>query len=410
MPELVEIEPRYLRSAIEFAVAIAAEAHKRKFSIPYPSELRAQFSSPRIPTKELGRLRRAIEADDTFRSRVAVGVLPELVDEIGALWLQRPANWEADISALIAEREKAEHDAGLDLSLRTSEKRRKAAEQATVRTRAEMVSLTENIEAQKQTIDALRTDVVKADDELAAMRTELIDVRNETRHARDRELSSASKLQNALADLDKIRGQAVESKPDVSDPSEPVTVPSNNHEIAAAVRAAQSLVDKLSALLADDAAATESGDSDRPRREPLALPGGVISSSAEAAMYFARSDAEILIDGYNVAKLGWPRLSLELQRNRLLDAVEDFVRRYGASVTVFFDGASIVGAHTDRRQLTRVVFSAEGVTADDIIRDEVKRIPATGSVVVVTNDAEIVRDVRADGANALPSNALLAVI
>jgi hypothetical protein len=29
---------------------------------------------------------------------------------------------------------------------------------------------------------------------------------------------------------------------------------------------------------------------------------------------------------------------------------------------------------------------------------------------VVTNDAEIVRDVRADGANVVPSNALLAIL
>jgi predicted RNA-binding protein with PIN domain len=127
-------------------------------------------------------------------------------------------------------------------------------------------------------------------------------------------------------------------------------------------------------------------------------------------LFFVRSDAEILVDGYNVAKLGWPRLDLEAQRNTLLDAVENLVRRYGADITVIFDGASIVGAHTGRRQLTRVVFSPEGVTADDVIRNEVRRIPATHSVVVVTNDAEIVRDVGADGANALPSNALLAVM
>ena len=96
MPELVEIEPRYLRSAIEFAVAIAAEAQKRKVSIPFPGELKTQFSKSRIPSKSLGRLRRAIEADDVFRQRVALGVTPELVDEVGTLWLTQPTNWEAD--------------------------------------------------------------------------------------------------------------------------------------------------------------------------------------------------------------------------------------------------------------------------------------------------------------------------
>lgn len=401
MPELVEIEHRYLRSAIEFAVAISAEASKRKISIPYPSELKAHFSSQRIPTKKLGRLRRAIEADDTFRSRVAVGVVPDLVDEIGALWLQRPPNWEADAVAFIAARDHAEQDADLGASLRASEKRRKSAEQAAIRTRAELVGLTSRIGLQVDEIDALRADVAKADDELAAIRTELIDVRNESRHARDRERASELKLRAALGETrDFVEPEA----------SEPVVLPSNIDEIAAAVRAAQALTDKLSSLLPDDVEGSDTREGRLEPRQPMRLPGGLISSSAEAALFFVRSEAEILIDGYNVAKLGWPRLALEAQRNRLLDAVEDLVRRYAATVTVVFDGASVIGAHTGRRQLTRVVFSPEGVTADDVIRDEVRRIPASRSVVVVTSDAEIVSDVRADGANTLPSNALFAIL
>jgi len=50
------------------------------------------------------------------------------------------------------------------------------------------------------------------------------------------------------------------------------------------------------------------------------------------------------------------------------------------------------------------------VIADDVIRDEVRRLPAGRAVVVVTNDAEIIADVRALGANTLPSNALLAAL
>jgi predicted RNA-binding protein with PIN domain len=69
----------------------------------------------------------------------------------------------------------------------------------------------------------------------------------------------------------------------------------------------------------------------------------------------------------------------------------------------------VVGAHTARRRLIRTVYSPEGVIADDVIRDEVRRLPATRAVVVVTNDAEIVADVKALGANVLPSNALIAV-
>jgi predicted RNA-binding protein with PIN domain len=408
MPELVEIEPRYLRSAIEFAVAIAAEAQKRKMSIPFPSELKTQLSKSRIPSKSLGRLRRAIEADDVFRQRVALGATPELVDEVGTLWLKQPTNWETDAAKLIAGIESAEQEAGLEAALRTSEKRRLAAEQLAVRTRADLVGLAEGFDSRESEIDVLRADLTKADDLLSEMKAEIIDVRNESRHARDRESAAVTKLQVAIAELEQVRRSSEQDEQSI-----PESVPSNEAEIAAAAKTARDLADQLASLLPDTAKGSRVEPS-RPtrleRRQLLPLPGGVISSSAEAALFFVRSDAEILVDGYNVAKLGWPRLDLEAQRNTLLDAVENLVRRYGADITVIFDGASIVGAHTGRRRLMRVVFSPEGVTADDVIRDEVRRIHATHSVVVVTNDAEIVRDVRADGANALPSNALLAVI
>jgi predicted RNA-binding protein with PIN domain len=408
MPELVEIEPRYLRSAIEFAVAIAAEAQKRKMSIPFPSELKTQLSKSRIPSKSLGRLRRAIEADDVFRQRVALGATPELVDEVGTLWLKQPTNWETDPAKLIAGIESAEQEAGLEAALRTSEKRRLAAEQLAVRTRADLVGLAEGFDSRESEIDVLRADLTKADDLLSEMKAEIIDVRNEARHARDRESAAVTKLQVAIAELEQVRRSSEQDEQSI-----PESVPSNEAEIAAAAKTARDLADQLASLLPDTARGSRVEPS-RPtrleRRQLLPLPGGVISSSAEAALFFVRSDAEILVDGYNVAKLGWPRLDLEAQRNTLLDAVENLVRRYGADITVIFDGASIVGAHTGRRRLMRVVFSPEGVTADDVIRDEVRRIHATHSVVVVTNDAEIVRDVRADGANALPSSALLAVM
>ena len=140
------------------------------------------------------------------------------------------------------------------------------------------------------------------------------------------------------------------------------------------------------------------------------LPGGVIASSAEAAEFLARSDAQFLIDGYNVAKLGWPNRPLDRQRHALLDAVENLCRRFGTDCTVVFDGAEIIGAHASRRRLARVVYSPAGIIADDVIRDETRRLPTSRAVVVVTNDAEIVRDVRADGANVVPSNALIAIM
>jgi predicted RNA-binding protein with PIN domain len=123
-----------------------------------------------------------------------------------------------------------------------------------------------------------------------------------------------------------------------------------------------------------------------------------------------RADVAILVDGYNVAKLGWPGRSLEEQRDALINRTENLARRHGADVTIVFDGDSIVGAHAARRRTVRVVFSPAGVTADDVIRDEVGRLPPDRRIVVVTNDREIVDDVRRAGANVVPSNAFIAAL
>jgi predicted RNA-binding protein with PIN domain len=177
--------------------------------------------------------------------------------------------------------------------------------------------------------------------------------------------------------------------------------------VSDAARAARDLAGRLEALLPTEVPDTTTRSE---ARHPIRLPGGVIASSAEAAEFLLRSDAVVLVDGYNVAKLAWPSRSLEAQRNQLLDAVENLARRFGSDLTVVFDGAAVVGAHAVRRRLVRVVFSPEGVIADDVIRDEVRRLPTARGVVVVTNDAEIVADVKALGANVVPSNALIAVL
>ncbi|MEP6299926.1 MAG: NYN domain-containing protein, partial [Ilumatobacter sp.] len=148
----------------------------------------------------------------------------------------------------------------------------------------------------------------------------------------------------------------------------------------------------------------------RRNRSPIPLPGGVISTSAQAAEHLVRADAAILIDGYNVAKLGWPGRPLDEQRDALVERTENLARRHGADVTIVFDGDSVVGAHAPRRRTVRIVFSPTGVTADDVIRSEVARLPVDRAVVVVTNDREIVADVRRAGANVVPSNAYIATL
>jgi predicted RNA-binding protein with PIN domain len=406
-----DVEHRRLRSALEFAVTMAGEAQKGKIPLAVPKDVAAHVGSARLPNSALGRVRRAIERDPTFRERVGRGAVPELVDEIGRLWLQRPTGWEQQVDELVSAAAEDERAGSLRRQLARAEKRRLAAERVAARSRAELTDRDERIAELTRTVDELRADVVKAHDEREEARAELIDARNEARHARDREAAAVARLAAAEHDRDRARERA-EAAGTVRDEALAARADAvaSVAEVESAAHAARALAIQLESLLptgtGDDAIAPT-----RPaERTPLAIPGGVRSASPEAAEQLVRSDAAVLIDGYNVAKLGWPAEPLAAQRDRLLDAVENLARRFATDVTVVFDGTSVIGAHTRRRRLVRVVYSPEGVIADDVIRDEVRRLPTSRPVVVVTNDAEIVRDVRAAGANTVRSDDLLAIL
>jgi hypothetical protein len=401
------LEHRWLRPAIEFAVAIAAEGQKVRPPLEYPSALKPFLRQPRIPSAALGKLRRAIEADPGFRRRLSAGALPELVDPIGIEWLRRDEGWEQRVAALVAEHEDAESRAGDESALRRSEKRREAAEHAAMRTRAELVALRSRVDELTAELAAARDVGRGAEDDVAGMRAELVAARRDARHANDRAEAARSRLADVEASRDAAihRAEVAESQRDalLAERAERGGVEVSSAQVVALrdlARSARGLADRLSSLI-------EVGTTGR---VALPLPGGVARDSQRTAEHLLKAPgALVLVDGYNVAKLAWPDDDLARQRERCLDLVDDLARRYGSDITVVFDGADVVGAHATRRRMSRVVYSRPGVTADDVIRAEVAAAPVERPVVVVTNDQAIRRDVAAGGANWLTSDALLAV-
>jgi predicted RNA-binding protein with PIN domain len=397
------LEHQHLRSALEFAVLIVNEGRKRRPPIPHPSGMKKYLSMQRLPSAALGPLRRIIENDPEFRTRLATGAVPELVDPIGILWLTRPEGWEQNIAALVAAAEEAERAADTEAAARRERKRREAAEQAAARTRAEVLGLearvaelTADLEVHKARVDELSATT-------AALRRELIERRNEARHANDRAAAAARRVEQLSHERDAAesrRSRAEEARDDVL--ADRVEASVEASQLAELTSLARDLAAQLGSVTERLVGERDSGRA-QPQRRALALPGGVLGDSDAATEHLLRSGASVVIDGYNVSMSGWPGLALEEQRRVLLDTCENVARRYGADVTVVFDGADVAGATTDQRRLIRVVFSPEGVTADDVIRAEVDRLPAGRAVVVVTSDAEIVRDVRAVGANTVSS-------
>jgi predicted RNA-binding protein with PIN domain len=411
--DLPELEHRHLRGALEFAVLVAAEAAKRRPRPPIPAGLDRFAKSPRLRAADLGPVRRILEADDSFRSMLGQVATEELVDPVGLLWLQRPEGWEQAVREQLAELATEAERADAAAALRRAEKRRDAAERIAARARTDLVAAEATVAALREELEAARRMAADLEDRLAAARAETVTARTEARHARDRELAAQDRADRAAAERDEAVERAERSasvRDEVLADRTAATV--ERAELAELAARARELAERLGRVLPVEGAGGDragAGES-RPTRRALPLPGGVVGDSEAATEYLLRSGATVLVDGYNVSMRGWPGLELPDQRRALLDAVENTARRFGADLTVVFDGAGVIGASADQRRLVRVVFSPEGVIADDVIRAEVSRLPAGRAVVVVTDDQEIVDDVRAMGANHVPAARFLDVV
>ncbi len=406
------IDTRQLRSALEYAVLMAQEGAKLRPPLDSPKDLRRFFDVRRVPNAGLKKIRRLVEGDEAFRSRIAAGAIPELVDEVGRLWLARPTGWEAQIEALLAEADEAEHEADLRRALRREEKRRQAAEQAAARVASEVAAARADAAALRDELQEARRRAEELERSLVEVRGELSTSRVDARHERDRLRAALERAERSGAEADAVAPPpTAEPSPDDPRDDEIARLAAEAHELRATLdagrRALLALADDLTPTVPPSPDATETAV---PRRVPLDLPGGVLGRSAEAALHLVRSGAVVLVDGYNVTKTVWDDRSLAEQRAELIARVEDLALRHGAELTVVFDGAAIDGAHSDGRRHVRVVYSPPGESADDVIRAEVARLPASRPAVVVTSDAEIVRDVRRLGANTVPSTAFVALL
>ncbi len=284
-------------------------------------------------------------------------------------------------------------------------------------------------DAARRENERLRTALGVARDAERAARDELATLRRELRRLRsdaDRARSEARRLADAAAaDAQRAadeRGAAAELAARAADA----------HRAAAAERAAardqvrtgRALADARARLLLDTLLDAASG-----LRAELALPpvtrtpaeivaptgpsavdrptsrGRAVEDPALLDDLLRLPHAHLLVDGYNVSKTGWPGLPLADQRRVLVDALGRLAAHSGAEVTCCFDGAEGHRAPAQQRGV-RVAFSS-GEIADDLLRRLVAAEPPGRVLVVVTSDREVVRDVEAAGAWAVPSGVLV---
>lgn len=383
-----EIPDRLLAEALDLVVAIAAAGSKQRPPLAFPGELRSLFRLQRLSGAALRTARRAIVADDLFRRRIGSVVGPELLDEPGLLWLQRPEGWRERLRVLADEAAAEASAADLAAQLRGAERRRLAAEQAAARAIADLVGAKSVGERLGAELEVTTTELVSLRGALAEAQAQVQQLRLEARRAADRQRALDERDERTTRELAAARQALAEAERGRDD----------------AVAARSAVVEQMMAAPAPTPAARR-GPAAGSGRRPIALPGGLVGWSRAAAEFLVRvPGVVVLVDGYNVAKLGWPGIALEAQRDRCIAAAEDVVTRFGGvDVRIVFDGADVPGVPAGLRRLVPVRFSPEGVTADAVLCSEVARLPVTTPVVVVTDDREVLDNVRGRGANGLPS-------
>lgn len=122
---------------------------------------------------------------------------------------------------------------------------------------------------------------------------------------------------------------------------------------------------------------------------------------------------QIIVDGYNVIYADdslRPVALKDLERSRrlFLQRIERYVRNRRVQITVVFDGR---GGLTDSEVIVpgklQALFSARGVTADDIIVGTLERSGSAKSYIVATSDRAVQKAARSLGSALLGAKAFL---
>ena len=203
---------------MELAVDVAASRHQgcaRRW--PFPAGLRPLLRQKRLTAAQLGRAR----AGRRGRCRRSAPTSPtspraDLVDEVGLLWLRRPAGWQQRLDELVVGTEAPDATS----AARREQRRRAAAQEAAERERAEHAVTRERwvreherrvglqarlAEAERERDDAIgsasqaRADADRLLAELATARADVTVARHEATAALERAVEAESARDEVLA-------------------------------------------------------------------------------------------------------------------------------------------------------------------------------------------------------------------
>lgn len=411
-------------------VALAADALPKVAKLPPPLRKVAEFSPARRARLGGSQIAAVLESDADFRGHVAtqlavaMPVLTEAlstvevpqaadpVDVAALLWIARPEGWEAAYDDAVvrvfeaaAPREVAE--------LERLQKKLEAAERANRELRSGHKEQLEELKGENAT---LRRRLGETRAALRSASSDSEEARAEAEQARE---AAEKALTASDAEARRLRNQLDELTQQLAAARREARVDRDEGTLRARLLL-DTLLEAGQGLRRELALPAVTGSPANRVEAEIAVAGSRDSSGAGSLgpsspalleQYLAMPRARLIIDGYNVSKTAWPESSLEAQRVRLLNQIAPLIARTGVETTVVFDAAS--AAHrgvVNAPRGVKVLFSPEGVIADDVIRELVEAEPSGRVVVVVSSDQEVASDVRRAGARPMGAPSLVGLL
>ena len=413
-------------------VALAADVLPDVVRLPPALRRVAGFAPQRRARLGGSAIAAALEADDEFRERVgtqvaartsydaaalsALGSGDEGIDPAevaAAAWLVRPEGWEEVLHA-VADRLRERPDAVEREAAEVTRLRDKLAEaeQAVRDLRARNRAQVDEYKAENA---SLRRKLGESRAAERAARTALEEQQRAVEEARG---SAATQAANQDKELRRLRAQLAQLEAEAS--ADRRAARSDRDEASLRARLLlDTVIDAASGLRRELALPSVEGapgdrveaDLARAGEARAGVPAAASSSPALLERVLGMPRARLIVDGYNVSKTAWPSSPLEAQRIRLLGGLAPLVARLGVETTVVFDAAAATARTVAQAPRgVKVVFSPEGVIADDVIRDLVAAEPPGRVVVVVSSDREVATDVARAGARSHSADALIGLL
>jgi predicted RNA-binding protein with PIN domain len=323
--------------------------------------------------------------------------LPKRGEEVLRAALDRSEGWETRLAerSELEEEVRTEPDASLESEL---ERERAKVKNARAESRKIKAAARAELEKQQRRAEELARALDTANSQLEQARSKLETALAETEKSR---AALERSVRRSEREVDRARGA--------------------NEELKAEVKGLRREVTRLNRELTTAQAGKPPPRRPRadtqPRlpevRTPLEVPKGLFAESPETLdLWLKHPGVTLLIDGYNVSKTegGFGSLSLEHQRDRLVDEVDRLARTRGVPSTIVFDGAQLEPASVRRKRRTVVVaYSRPPEIADDHLVALLRQQP-NHPVIVVTNDRELQAKSVALGATIARAEQLLTLL